>query len=343
MTSTPSWFTETINNLQFENHTISVLSDLDSTSAQIHYQLFRPPSTTTTKRCGIVLVHGGGAHSRWWDWTAPYLAADGHLVACLDLSGQGDSENRDLYAMTTNAIEVMEVARALKTKHNAMVPDKPIIIGHSYGGWVTLVVGKNYGNELGGTIVLDSSVRPSNHPMNKAGPPMRKKKPGTKTKEELKKRFRLMPPQPIINQYLLDYIFPLSVTDKRGKWEWKDDAERFSKHVDFKSKSTMNQMAVIQSQRLRGQKCRLSLLYGEHSLFFEDKEVILNHMRKELEMFPPKGQIYTPIIMIPNSHHHLMFDQPLMTVTVLRTILNEWYASDRLKESTATRMVRSRL
>ena len=35
---------------------------------------------------GIVLVHGGAAHARWWDHIAPLLAAD-HLVVALDLPG----------------------------------------------------------------------------------------------------------------------------------------------------------------------------------------------------------------------------------------------------------------
>ncbi|MGA8459844.1 MAG: hypothetical protein WB800_30895, partial [Streptosporangiaceae bacterium] len=33
---------------------------------------------------GIVLVHGGAAHARWWDHIAPLLAAD-HMVVALDL------------------------------------------------------------------------------------------------------------------------------------------------------------------------------------------------------------------------------------------------------------------
>src|SRR5215475_1342121 len=39
---------------------------------------------------GIILVHGGAAHARWWDHIAPMLGP-GYRVAALDLSGHGDS------------------------------------------------------------------------------------------------------------------------------------------------------------------------------------------------------------------------------------------------------------
>src|SRR5690606_6171037 len=45
---------------------------------------------------GLVLVHGGAAHSWWWDHVAPLLAGSGKVVA-LDLSGHGDSDRRDSY------------------------------------------------------------------------------------------------------------------------------------------------------------------------------------------------------------------------------------------------------
>ena len=48
---------------------------------------------------GVVLVHGGGANSRWWDHVAPLLAGE-CSVAALDLSGHGDSGRRDRYTFT---------------------------------------------------------------------------------------------------------------------------------------------------------------------------------------------------------------------------------------------------
>ena len=39
---------------------------------------------------GLLFVHGGGAHSHWWSYIAPYFTRD-FRVAAIDLSGMGDS------------------------------------------------------------------------------------------------------------------------------------------------------------------------------------------------------------------------------------------------------------
>ena len=39
---------------------------------------------------GLLFVHGGGAHSQWWSYIAPYFSRD-FRVAAIDLSGMGDS------------------------------------------------------------------------------------------------------------------------------------------------------------------------------------------------------------------------------------------------------------
>ncbi|HQV17691.1 MAG TPA: alpha/beta hydrolase, partial [Gordonia sp. (in: high G+C Gram-positive bacteria)] len=39
---------------------------------------------------GILLVHGGGANSSWWDHVAPFGAGT-HRIVALDMSGHGDS------------------------------------------------------------------------------------------------------------------------------------------------------------------------------------------------------------------------------------------------------------
>src|ERR1700749_511873 len=76
---------------------------------------------------GIVLVHGGGAHSRWWDHIAPLLAADRRVIA-MDLSGHGDSGRRETYNFDAWAREVLAVAA------DAGLDAPPVVIGHSMGG-----------------------------------------------------------------------------------------------------------------------------------------------------------------------------------------------------------------
>ncbi|MBM4719545.1 alpha/beta fold hydrolase [Rhodococcus hoagii] len=60
---------------------------------------------------GLVLVHGGAAHSRWWDISARSSRRDRRVVA-LDLSGHGDSDTREHYSLDQWAHEVAAVASA---------------------------------------------------------------------------------------------------------------------------------------------------------------------------------------------------------------------------------------
>src|ERR1700679_208044 len=79
---------------------------------------------------GLILVHGNSAHADWWSFIAPYLAQD-YRVAAISLSGMGASDWRDDYSFETFAQEVRGGAEAAGLYE---APEKPIYIGHSFGG-----------------------------------------------------------------------------------------------------------------------------------------------------------------------------------------------------------------
>ena len=161
----PAWFTHAVNTPS-DDRFIDVPGVSAPAACRIHFQLYRPPpAAAADENSGpprspraIVLVHGGGAHSRWWDWTAPFLAADGYVVASIDLSGQGESGRREVYSMADNAAEVMAVAEHLQATGESR--GRPFLVGHSYGGWVVLLCARDHGERLGGAVTLDSAVRP---------------------------------------------------------------------------------------------------------------------------------------------------------------------------------------
>src|ERR1700744_6434369 len=98
---------------------------------------------------GIILVHGGAAHARWWDHIAPLLAS-GRRVVAVDLSGHGDSGRREKYTLDGWAGEVMAVAA------HAGFAGPPVVVGHSMGGFVALRTAVLYGADLAGIVVIDS-------------------------------------------------------------------------------------------------------------------------------------------------------------------------------------------
>src|SRR5215203_1563182 len=110
----PAWFQQAIGRAPEHR-------DVDVKSTRIHYRAWGDPALP-----GLVLVHGGAAHSGWWDHIAPQLRS--HRVVALDLSGHGDSGRRRAYDMTLWAEEVVAVA-ADAGLHS------PVVLGHRVGGW----------------------------------------------------------------------------------------------------------------------------------------------------------------------------------------------------------------
>ncbi len=101
---------------------------------------------------GLVLVHGGAAHARWWDHIAPLLAV-GRRVVALDLSGHGDSGHRDAYGLDLWARETLAVAA------DAGIGGPAIVIGHSMGGAVALRAAGLYSSLLAGAVAIDTFVQ----------------------------------------------------------------------------------------------------------------------------------------------------------------------------------------
>src|SRR5438034_962943 len=130
MTPPPAWFSAALDAAVQEGTTT-----VDG--ASIAYRAWGDPDGRS-----IVLVHGGAAHSRWWDHIAPMLT-DGWRVVAVDLSGHGDSDRRDRYSLDTWAREVLAVVA------EAGSAAASVVIGHSMGGLVTLRQGEVLYDRLG--------------------------------------------------------------------------------------------------------------------------------------------------------------------------------------------------
>ena len=83
--SQPDWFKKALS-VKKEQKIIEV------EEGEIFYQHWGDKS-----KPGIVLVHGSGSHSHWWDFIAPQLL-ENFQVSAIDLSGMGESSHRGDYS-----------------------------------------------------------------------------------------------------------------------------------------------------------------------------------------------------------------------------------------------------
>jgi len=279
-------------------------SFVEVAGARIHYLRWGDRA-----RPGLLLVHGNAAHAHWWDFIAPFLARD-YNVAAMDLSGMGDSDwRRDGYAMELFAREELAVC---EDAGMFKLDEPPVIVAHSFGGFVTMLTGGLYGNRLAGVVIVDSPVNPPDRP---GGPPKREVKPHNiyPSLAAAMARFRLMPPQTSENLYLVDWVARNSLKEVAGGFTWKFDPaiwQRFS--------------IGDAAERLRATRCRIAIFRGEHSVLLPPQigEYMFNLLGRS-----------APMVEIPQAQHHIMLDQPLALVAALRALLADW------EHSTATRRV----
>lgn len=281
----PEWFTT------------ALAADVDTGAvdvggAQIHYRAWGPAGAE-----GVVLVHGGGANSRWWDHIGPLLA-DGRRVVALDLSGHGDSDHREHYQLEQWCLEALTVAEA------AGIAGPPTLVGHSMGGMVVFVAAHLFGDRLAGVQIIDSpiwgrSTEEGRARANKLFGPTKV----YPTAAEAIARFRLVPAQEHALPYVLEHIAETSMTAVDGGWSWKFDPTMIKRDG---------------SVHLGGGEpsCRVAFFRSEHGILPD--EMFTEICRR----LGPRAVITT----LPTAGHHPMADQPLALVTAIRTTLAAWRA-----------------
>jgi len=244
-------------------------------------------------RPGLVLVHGGAAHSGWWDHIAPFFAGT-HRVVALDLSGHGDSGRREAYDMAAWAREVVAVAGA------GGVTGRPLVVGHSMGGWIAATVGAKYGDAVDGIAIIDSPLMeppPEEEVLRRRKRAMRR----YSTRAEILARFTTLPPQAVVLPYVKEHIAADSVVAVDGGWTWKFDPGLFAERAPLRD-------------LLPALRCRAAFIRSEFGLVPPTMagtiDALLGHA--------------VPIVELPDAGHHPMLDQPLPLVTALRMLLQQW-------------------
>ncbi|MEH6608545.1 MAG: alpha/beta hydrolase [Halioglobus sp.] len=279
---------------------------VESQGCDIHYFRWGDPS-----KPGLLLLHGFLAHARCFAFIAPFLAEDYHVVA-YDMSGMGDSGIRDLYPDAVRTTEVVDVARATGLFNHA---EKPVVIAHSYGGHVALTAMADHHELFDGVIICDlMALRPErmkahfNSEKPLPSDPDRPKRIHPNY-EAAKARFVLSPPQPVNVPSLFDYMAYHSLRQVEGGWNWKFDTSVFRSGFERKDRVLRQGPFIVEAP---GRKV---IVYGQDSVLFDEDSA--DYIRE-------CGGDDIPIIGIPGARHHLMLDEPIAFVSVLKTILAQW-------------------
>ncbi|MDO8732570.1 MAG: alpha/beta hydrolase [Actinomycetota bacterium] len=285
--SVPQWFSQAIAHAP-EHVDMSILG------ANVHVRVWGDRSLP-----GLVLVHGGSAHSGWWDHIGPQLARS-HRVVAIDLSGHGDSAWRESYSMGAWGEEVLAAATAL-------IDGPPILIGHSMGGGVSFAAAGEHPDSVAGLIVIDTALDPRRLERDGMLPALRPPRVHA-TFEDAVARFRTIPEQAVVLPYVGRHVAEQSLKPVEGGWTWKYDPNFFGQ-TPGRSMSEM----------LSSLKCPTVCLRAEFGL-------VTQQMAEELQELVSTT---IPFVELPQSGHHPMLDQPLALVAAISSALELWIRPKR--------------
>jgi pimeloyl-ACP methyl ester carboxylesterase len=250
----------------------------------------------------LVFVHGGGAHSGWWDHIAPFFSRT-HRVIAPDLSGHGDSGTRASYHLDVWAGEVLAASTVTRSS------GRPIVVGHSLGGWVTARAARHYGEQIDSIVIIDSPPR-DHAPEEALLSARRQRAVGYGSRAEIIARFVPVPAQETVIPFVKDHIAAESVRRTLKGWFWKFDPAIF--HAPLLDEQPAEQETL--ESALAQMPCRIGYLRCERGLVStEAGEQIRTIM-----------QLRGPFVELAEAGHHPMLDQPLPLVATLRTLLEMW-------------------
>ncbi len=243
----------------------------------------------------VLLVHGNGAHSRWWDHVAPHLAA-GWCVVALDLSGHGDSGRRDEYSFDVWTREISSVLEAFAD------PGLPIVLGHSMGGHAAIGAALLMDDRLGGLILLESAGRKGGLEASARRSRAFGRGRVYASESAAVQRFRPWPDSSGGLPFVLDHIARASLRSVPGGWSWKFDPAIATRRDDG---------SLPDLQRIA---CRVAFIGAEHGFLTAE---VGRQMQAQLDHA-------STLVEIAGAHHHVMLDQPVPLIETLRAILADW-------------------
>jgi pimeloyl-ACP methyl ester carboxylesterase len=258
---------------------------------RLHYLDWGDP-----RRPPVVLLHGGSAHAHWWDFTLPYLI-DRYRCIALDLRGHGDSgrpADGD-YSLAAHAGDVLALCDALDLR-------RPALIGHSFGGFVSMLVAGRAPERLAALALVDSRARIGVRSARLLEALRKLPHPRWASREEAIARFRLLPAATNAAPEVLAHVARHGLAeDASGAWSLK-----------FDRRALAGASAQDLGPHLAALRCPLLAVRATLS------EIVSAEALAEYRAAAP----HVELAEVADAHHHLMLDQPQALARVLGGFLD---------------------
>jgi pimeloyl-ACP methyl ester carboxylesterase len=244
----------------------------------------------------VVLLHGGSAHAHWWDFTLPWLA-DRYRCIALDLRGHGDSgrPTDGDYRLDAHAGDVLALCDGLALQ-------RPALIGHSFGGFVAMIVAGRAGERLAALVVVDSRARIGQRSARLLEALRKLPHPRWASRDEAIARFRLLPAATVAPAEVLAHVAQHGLEqDGHGTWSLK-----------FDRRALAGAAAQDLAPHLAAARCPVLAVRASAS------EIVGAEAMAEYRAAVAGVELAE----IADAHHHVMLDQPEALARVLGEFLD---------------------
>jgi len=251
-----------------------------------------PPHPRATLLC----VHGGCANAHWWYHCGNLLGAD-HRVLAIDLCGHGASDPLadGRYSLESHGRDITGILDALEL-------DRIVLVGHSFGAFVSLAALPTLAGSLAALVLVDSRGHIRKRAARYLNALGKFRNPIYDTRAQAIENFQLLPRAHSATPEVLRYVAEHSVRQTpEGTWTLAFDrrALRATGERNFQ-----REMALLREPVL--------IVRGEHSTTLTE-----NALQSLVDEIPhARSEI------VEGAHHHVMLDQPEVFARVITSFVD---------------------
>jgi pimeloyl-ACP methyl ester carboxylesterase len=243
----------------------------------------------------LLLVHGGSAHARWWDFVAPALTTRCHVMA-LDQRGHGDSPWIEEWAYGSR-----HYAADLKAVIETWGFGAPVLAGHSMGGHSVMVYAAENSDRLRAMITMDATPVYPRYAVESLRAIAARPAPVYDSLGEAVAAFRTLPEQSLAAPEVLRHVARLSFRQRAdGKWIHKMDR-----------RTLIREPVQLRDEDLSRIRCP--------ALLVKPSESALPPVDFMREMAARMGS--ARMVVVENSNHHVPLDNPAGLVAAMDSFL----------------------